>query len=328
MSSEKSEATVSDERIRIRPLIQDDLQKVKDLQSRYLLRYPEAAVVQGNTYRSPRSNAGADVFCAFDEYENLVGYASLYPVLVTDNSPNVSHTFWVDVKTDPEQADLDKKLTALLDYLLRYAGGLLQKYPSRSTQIIFQNYPSEAAMIQFLLQQGFVHTESIYQLVRDLTLPIPEVLAPPGMHAAPWRMESEAEQLAYVQARNVAFPETAITLDDWQCFMHSPLWEFGTCLAIFDGSDLAGSIALYWDEEQNRQTGRKIGFTEYIFVLPRWRGLGLGTYLVTQGMAFLKKHGLREAHLEVKAANVGALGLYTRLDYQVARESWFLEKTL
>jgi ribosomal protein S18 acetylase RimI-like enzyme len=328
MSSDYRAVTESGLGIRIRPLAPDDLQKVIDLQARYLNRYPEAAVVQGSTYRAPGSSAVKDLFCAFDFQDNLVGYASLFPAIVTDGSPNLSHTLWADVKTAPEQSRQDQILGVLLDYLFGYAREVAREFSFRPTQIIFQNYPTEVAIIQFLQQQGFVHTESIYQLTRDLSQAIPEVLAPPGMQAVPWRMESEAEQRTYVQARNIVFPESSITLDDWRDFMNSALWNVGTCLAIFDGPDLAGSIALYWDEEQNQRTGRQVGFTEYIFVLPRWRGLGLGTYLVSQGLAYLRKHGLREAQLEVKAANVGALGLYTRLGYQVARESWFFEKTL
>ena len=97
---------------------------------------------------------------------------------------------------------------------------------------------------------------------------------------------------------------------------------------MFDDDELAGSITLFWDEARNRASGRLVGSTEYLFVLPRWRGLGLGKYLIAQGLSYLKKHGLMEAQLEVRAANIGALGLYTHMGYQVSRESWFLVKTL
>jgi ribosomal protein S18 acetylase RimI-like enzyme len=40
-------------------------------------------------------------------------------------------------------------------------------------------------------------------------------------------------------------------------------------------------------------------------------------------MEYLREHGLDEAHLEVRAANQGALRLYLDLGYEVLRESRF-----
>ena len=200
--------------------------------------------------------------------------------------------------------------------------------PQRSAHIIFQYFPNEEESIDFLFKHGFVHTQSVYTLSRDLTLPVPTVLPPPGMTIRDCRMESEAEQLVYVQARNLAFPESPITLSDWQHFLKSPMWKVGACLSAFDHDELAGCINLFWGPARNQATGRLVGSTEFLFVLPRWRGLGLGSYLLAQGLIHLKKHGLQEAQLEVRAANAGALGLYTALGYKIKDESWFLVRTI
>lgn len=312
----------------VRSMIPDDLPMIIDLQSRYISRYPDAAMVQGETYRVQSFAGGGEFFCASNQEGQILGYASLILSPVLDGPPNLNHILWAEIKVDPDLLVCDPVFDSLLDVLIEHSKRLVQQLPTRSAQLVFQNYPSETETIRILQQRGFVHTESIYQLSRDLSLPIPVVLAPPSMQIVSWRMESTEEQLQYVQARNQAFPEAAITLDDWKQFMDSPLWEVGTCLAVFDGKELAGCITLYWDAVHNQLSDHSVGYTEYIFVLPRWRGLGLGTLLVSNGLAFLKKHGLAEAQLEVKAANVGALGLYSRLGYRVKRESWFLENTL
>ena len=110
--------------------------------------------------------------------------------------------------------------------------------------------------------------------------------------------------------------------------MQSPLWKNGTCLAAFDQNELAGSITLLWDEAAETPEQRQTGLTENVFVLPRWRGLGLGAHLISQGLLLLKKHGLKEAQVQVKESNFVALGLYTGLGYTVAREIWLLAATL
>ncbi len=314
--------------INIRRLDPNDLSQLTDLQNRYALRYPGSTVLQGNTYRLPRFSKVEDFFGVFDETRNLIGYVALHPMLVFDGPANLSHVLWADLKVDPGCENLQAMFDVMLDYLIKTARNLVNRFPPRSTQMVFQKFPIEVEIIQHLHQRGFVHTESIFQMSRRLNAPIQPMLAPPGMQSVPWRMHTVEEQRKYLQGRNQAFPEAAITLEDWRCFMRSALWETGICLAILDGDELAGSILLYWDEEQNRLNDKLVGFTEYIFVLPRWRGLGLGSFLVTQGLLYLKKHGLAEAQLEVKAADIGALGLYSRLGYQVIRESWFMENTL
>jgi ribosomal protein S18 acetylase RimI-like enzyme len=312
----------------IRNMTSDDLPQVRTLQEDYLHCFPGASTRPVEVYQSIGFADGKNIFCAFLPQGRMIGFAPMLPALIQDESSNLPHVLWMDMKVDQQMPFRDHLRENLLDSLITRGAELVNSNPRRSTQMIFQHFPFEDEAVDFLFKRGFVHTESVYTLSRDLSLPIPNVLAPPGMQIRLCPMKTEAEQIAYVHARNAAFPESPITLAEWQDFTRSPIWEMGTCLAIFDGDELAGSIALYWDEAQNQASDHRVGTTEHVFVLPRWRGLGLGRYLVAQGLIHLKRHGLQEAQLEVKAANVVALGLYTKLGYHVERESWFLVNTL
>ena len=134
-------------------------------------------------------------------------------------------------------------------------------------------------------------------------------------------MESPAEQESYVQARNEAFPEQQIKLEDWQYFMTSPQWASGSMLAAFEGNTLTGCALAFWDQAQNERSGVKIGFTEYIFVRPGWRRKRLAPSLLSSALEFLRENGQDEARLEVLASNARALALYTSQGYQVQSES-------
>ena len=158
---------------------------------------------------------------------------------------------------------------------------------------------------------------------RDLSSSIPALSPLDEITICPWRMESETEQQLYVQARNECFPEAPITLEEWQYFMQSPQWSVGTSFAAFQGDELAGNIAVFWDEAENQKSGKRVGFTEYIFVRPQWRGKNIARCLISAGLTYLKQHGLAEAHLEVRAENENALRLYVDLGYEVLRESRF-----
>ena len=158
---------------------------------------------------------------------------------------------------------------------------------------------------------------------RDLSCEILDPASIESIVIRPWKMESEAEQEMYVQVRNQCFPEAPTALGEWQYFMMSPMWAVGTTFAAFQDEQLVGNTAVFWNEVENAQTERKIGYTEYIFVHPDWRGKNIARALITHGLNYLKEHGLEKAHLEVKAHNQNALRLYRGLGFEVIRESRF-----
>ena len=310
--------------ITIQPLTSANIAAVIELQSAYAEVYPDAAVIPGEVYLSPAFEGGQNIFCAIDESDKLVGYAPLFPVLMRDVS-SLPHTLWVEIKTHPACLSPAEIKDQLFERLLLRAGEVTDEFPGHPVHLTFQYFPSETASIEYVLSKGCRHTESVFTMQRDLSEEIPSL--PPSRSGEitirPWRMESEAEQQLYVQARNECFPEAPIELGEWQYFMQSPQWSVGTSFAAFDGDELAGNVALFWDPAENQKTGRKIGFTEYIFVLPEWRGKNIARSLINAGLAYLKQHGLAEAHLEVRARYESALRLYVDLGYEVIWQSRF-----
>jgi ribosomal protein S18 acetylase RimI-like enzyme len=189
--------------------------------------------------------------------------------------------------------------------------------------LTFQYHPSETFSIEYVLSRGCMYTESVFRMMCDLSQEIPAVSLPGGIDFRRWHMESEQEQQAYVQARNEAFPEAPVAFADWQYFLSSPAWQEGTTITAFDGQEIVGSVAVYWDETIRQMTGKKAGVTEYIFVRESWRRRGIAAYLIHQGLGYLKEHGREAACLEVRATNQHALDLYHRLGYRTIDETRF-----
>jgi ribosomal protein S18 acetylase RimI-like enzyme len=313
--------------LQLRHVRTEDLPKIKEIQAHYLALHPDAGSTTVEGYRNPRFAENRNIFCATEMDGRLVGVAPLIPSLVESGPGSLMHLIWADIMVEPGYPEADEVRRCLLSCIQAHARTLVLSHPDRRTQLVFQHTPEEEESLGFLFRHGFVHIESVFRLVRDLALPVPDLPPPPGMDVRPWLMQTQSEQRSYVEAYNQAYPETPLTLQDWQFFMQSPLWKNGACLAAFDQNELAGSIILLWDgsgETPNQPTG----LTENIFVLPRWRGLGLGAHLISQGLQLLKKHGMKEAQVQVKESNTVALGLYTGLDFQVARETWLLASTL
>jgi ribosomal protein S18 acetylase RimI-like enzyme len=309
-------------KITITPLSSDDISAVVKLQRAHNRVFPDAAIIPGEVYLSPGFENGENVFCALDEEGQLVGYAPLYPVLMREQS-DLPHTFWTEIKVHPGVELGIAIKDQLFERLLLRTRELARDFPGHPIHLTFQYFPSETASIDYVASKGCHYTESVFSMQRDLSREIPAMPPVEGIVIRPWRMESEAEQQAYVAARNECFPEAPIELEEWQYFMQSPQWSVGTTFAAFEGNRLVGNVAVFWDEAENQKSARKIGFTEYIFVMPEWRGKNFARQLITAGLQHLKQHGLEEAHLEVRAKNEGALRLYVGLGYETLRESRF-----
>jgi ribosomal protein S18 acetylase RimI-like enzyme len=310
--------------ITIQPFAPDHVNAVVELQSAYAAVYPDAPVIPGEVYLSPAFGGGQNIYCAFDERGELLAYAPLYPVLMRDAS-RLPHTLWTEIKTHPACEAPNEIKDQLLEQLLVRAREVTHDLPGHPVHLTFQYFPSETASIEYVLSKGCQYTESVFAMQRDLSGELPSSSSSPAgeIMIRSWCMESEAEQQRYVQARNECFPEAPIELGEWQYFMQSPQWSVGTTFAAFDGDELVGNVAAFWDEGENQRSGKKIGFTEYIFVRPQWRGKNIARRLITAGLEHLQQQGLTEAHLEVRAKNRSALRLYTDLGYEVIRESRF-----
>ena len=297
----------------------EDIPGIMALQQAYQQAYPHASVIPGEVYLSSGFEAGKNICCAFDENGSLLGYAPLFPALTED--PKIPHTLWAEVKVSPQLGSPREVKDGLFARVLDRAAEITHLHPGHRTRLAFQYHPSETPSIAYVLSKGCVYTESVFRLMRDLSGEIPVVPPPSGILVRPWRMESEPEQQAYVQARNEAFPDAPASLADWQFFLGSPVWQEGTHMAAFDGQEVVGYVSVYWDEAISLQAGRKAAYTEYIFVRKKWRRRGIAPFLIYQGLIYLREHGREAAFLEVKATNQHALDLYYRLGYQLVDET-------
>lgn len=230
------------------------------MQTAYSAMYPEAPVIPGEVYLSPAYDGGQNIFCAVDESGSLLGYAPLYPVLMCSPSA-LPHTVWTEIKSHPACETPQEVKDRLFEQILLRTREVTREFPEHSVHLTFQYFPSEIASIEYVTSRGCQYTDSVFTMQRDLAREIPCVSVSGGIVIRPWRMESEAEQEMYVSARNECFPEAPVALGEWQYFLKSPHWSVGTSFAAFDGEELVGNVAVFWDEAENQRSGKQIGFT-------------------------------------------------------------------
>lgn len=90
--------------------------------------------------------------------------------------------------------------------------------------------------------------------------------------------------------------------------------DFGRVWLIECGQDVVGYIALcygYSIEFEGRDA-----FVDELYVLPQWRGRGLGRQALDHVCAHARAAGVRALHLEVANDNRRAIGLYASLGFE------------
>lgn len=309
----------------IRAFTAADGDAVLDLQVRYAQAFPGAVVVPPQVYTGPGFDEGRNVLCAFAADGALLGYTGVY-VDPTQTPPSgTPHVLWSVLKPDAALPDPELVRQALYDALLARLSELRPMLPT-DVELRFELQPGEVAAIAFAQAQGFARTNSVYHMVCDLAEPIAPVVAVAGVEVRPWKIATMEERRQYLAARSVCLPANPWSLDALSFLLDSPLWREGAAITAFAGEAVAGSVMAYWDDAGNERSGRRVGFTEEVFVLPEWRGQGLGRYLLSAALHYLQQHGLAEAELQVAVANERALGLYLGLGYRVVSETLHLAR--
>ena len=303
----------------IRPLTPDDIPAIMALQLENQRLHPQAEVVSGETYLSPGFGRGNNVICAFDERGRLAGYIPVYPhVGLEGNAPQI---IWANMLVRKDAEDPASLRDLLFGHGMEKAKELAMVNPGRATRMMFQYHPSEAESIAYVLSTGAQHVDSAMRMARPLDGEIPIPRAPRNIEVRLWEMESEMEQQAYVRAREEAFPQASIGLSEWQYFLETMKTDGGTTVAAFDGLEVVGAVSAYWYDAENRLRGKASGWTENIFVRPRWIGRGIASSIISRALVFLKDNRLLEAQLDVSASNKRAVGVYERLGYKTVDES-------
>ncbi|MFD1773132.1 GNAT family N-acetyltransferase [Paenibacillus rhizophilus] len=213
----------------------------------------------------------------------------------------------MEIKYNPLTADHAVLRESLFQHLMNRVSEIKKDAVNKKTQICFTFFPSEQESSEYVLSNGFIVSEGIYHMARNLAEPIECYPNPDQIEVKEWKMKEDKEVEDYVQAYNVAFPEKPWNIEGVKHFMLSKLWAVGTTLSAFDKGQLIGSIMLYWDDEKNVNEEINRASTEQIFVL------------------HLAGKGIDESHLELRANNENALNIYKKLGYKVTKSENIIE---
>jgi hypothetical protein len=196
-----------------------DAPRLVELQGRCLAICADTRPMEAGFYLAPAFEQGRNILCAVDPQDRLLGYVAIYPHYVSKRLG--ARILWTELRVEPELPEAQELKDVLLERAIARAGEIRDAMGQPAA--LSATYFAEAqASIDYLLSRGFTHYESVFLMRRDLAQPIPDLPHPEGVQVRRWRMETEPEQRAYVEACNQAFPDTQQSLEGLQHFMRSP----------------------------------------------------------------------------------------------------------
>jgi ribosomal protein S18 acetylase RimI-like enzyme len=285
---------------------------IEDLQRKYIAANPRGTkLVSKELYHQhPALEQGRNVFCALEQGEVLVGYGALIPTPAEPSSSSETpNTIWVHIRVDPEREDFREIRQAIYERLLDKSLTYSRAWKDRRTRIAISYPESLGEEIGFFREKGFRRFDALLQMIRDLSVPSPDLELPEGVIVRRWGMETEQDRMQYIAAEAAVFPHSPRTVEELAFYMGS--WKGGTPITAFDEQgNIVGSLMAYW-------YGKRNGVTEDIFVTPEWRRMGIASHLITEGIRYLIENGVEVARLEVKETNTPAVRLYESLGYGV-----------
>lgn len=183
-----------------------------------------------------------------------------------------------------------------------------------------------------LIAEGYQAAQYRFRMVRPHLTGVPDLPLPEGLEVRPVEPgDTYAVWLAAKEAFRQAWWYTEEGWSDrrYTGWTQDPTFDPSLWQVAWDRDQIAGMVLNYINVEENRQYGRKRGYTETICVRLPWRRRGLARALLARSFRVLQEQGLEEAALSVDAENLsGALRLYTSMGFAVDRQIAIYRKPL
>lgn len=308
----------------ITPYLLTEVAPLAAFLSAYRQAFPAARLLPAAFYlQHPALEQGRNLLVAWDDAENLAGFAPLFLTPAPSDAPAADpHTVWTLVLAEPSIAGGDAVRAPLLEAVLRRARELVASLPPRPARLAVELLASQTAELRFLLAHGFASFDQVIVLERTPPAQPLAVPGPAGISTRTSDLTAAADQAAYLAVYNRCFPERPKTRDDLRLLVEAPFWQRGSAIFAEDaGGRLVGSVLIYPD-------AAGAGVTDDVFVEPGWRGRGVARYLVAAGLDRMRAQGLARARLEVRRSNASALALYEALGYARVDEQLLLAREL
>ena len=210
--------------------------------------------------------------------------------------------------------------TAILKFIEHRGRLIAADHPEDNKKYHQNDHNDQRADVAHLLKKnGYKEVRWVYEMVRSIDEPLPEVSLPKELEVRPVPKNRYRDLF---NAQNEAFRDhwghVEATEEGYQRFLSEPTFNPSLWKVAWDQDQVAGMVLNYVHEEENLEYQRKRGYTENISVRHPYRRQGLARYLLVSSIKMFQEMGMKETALGVDTQNQHqALSLYEGVGYKV-----------
>ncbi|MEU8378825.1 N-acetyltransferase [Streptosporangium sp. NPDC048865] len=200
-----------------------------------------------------------------------------------------------------------------------------RRFPGRPLELHVEVDSRNEGLLALVTRAGMRPARWFYGMTLALGAEPPEVSPPEGLEIVAYRDELED---AVREVRNRSFA------GHWGSVRHTPeSWRStivgvrafrpeGSFVALDASGKSVGVLLTHYFEADTEATGVREAWIQIIGTLSEWRGRGVASALLAHALGEFRAQGYDTAGLGVDADNpTGALGVYTRAGFEIARRT-------
>ena len=183
-----------------------------------------------------------------------------------------------------------------------------------------------------ILSEGYEAVRYGFDMVRPHLNGIPSLPLPEGLEVRPVKPEHyrpiwEACKEAFRDSWQ--YSETWFSEKAYESWQKEPTFQPELWQIAWEEDQVAGMVLNFINHEENREYGRKRGYTEGICVRRPWRRRGLARALIARSFQVIRDQDMTEAALGVDSQNPnGALQLYESMGFRVVKRHTTYRKSM
>jgi mycothiol synthase len=210
-----------------------------------------------------------------------------------------------------------------LSELANFHHGTTRYFQTNVTQ--FQE--GAAIMLQ---RAGYQPTRHFYEMVRPALNDIVEFPLPDGLEIRPVSLEHyQALWKSVDETSKDEWGYMAPTENDYQEWLTSPQFQPHLWQVAWDiiSNQIVGHVLTFINDDENKQLGRKRGYTEGIGVDRNWRRRGVARALISRSLQAQKAAGMTESTLVADSDSTSnVISLYESCGFQIIKRDTIYRK--
>lgn len=235
-----------------------------------------------------------------DEDGALLGYVWL-------DVPAPSYLFWATWPNIDAAATVEEELFGWGEAQRRAL--FASDAPDRSLSLYVLD--GNASRKAFVIDHGFTRTDDfMYHFKQRLDRTLPETVLPAGWTIRP--VGDQEEWLARVEVHRDVWHPSRVTLDAYQRLRGAPGYDPRLDLVAVSPDGEFGAYCICWLDEQNQ-----CGEFEPVGTRAKFRGMGLGKAIITEGLRRMQDLGALSAIVYTPPSNEPAVKLYLSSGFQI-----------